>query len=352
MIKRFALSILSLIVIFSAFVLIGCEKDTAGPEAEGNTALVLNPEFLPTLLEEDNLIYELWVAKITVIREVIYMDDVASLGKFLWDSWAYEFLNDRGSPRKGGNVFNMPEGEIVDDYEFMFITIEPFPDPDPEMALNGALQGTINPEFSVLTMKFASEFNEASGHYLISTLTDYDLSDGTGNEASGLWFAYIETGNTFEYENLRLGLELPIFTEEANFTYEGWVYKEEWPRPLSLGKFRNPYFRDLNNPYIDNRYAPLLPGEDFLENPPSGFDFPLSLIGLEGDSTAVYITIEPYPDPAPDSPFPIIFLSRNLPLKEAVSDRDSRYWHKAEALGLRYSTMPQIKVERTAAYED
>ncbi len=349
MLKRFFLIILSLILIVSTFIFIGCSDDDNIVQPDATNALKLRPLYLPSLKQADSLIYEMWVANITVIREVVYMDEVASLGQFFWDDENAKFMNKWEFPRKGGDVFNLPEGKVADDYDLMFITMEQYPDDDPEMALNGVLQGAIIPDYPDLTMKYSGGFDEASGVYVLASLTDHNLDV---NEGAGIWFTYTETGNDFEYENLELGLYLPIMIEEANFIYEAWVYMDSWSKPLSLGKFRNPLFRDLDNPYVDNKYAPLLPGEDFLRNPPRGFEFPLDLVGHEGDSTAVFITIEPYPDPDPKNPFPIICMSRNLPLLQDANDTPSRKWHQTMVLGNRFSTMPKIEVVRTAAVEE
>lgn len=352
MLKRFFLIILSLILIVSCFAFISCSSDDEIVQPDATNALKLRPLYLPSLQQEDSLIYEMWVANITVVREVVYMDELASLGQFFWDAENATFQNKWEFPRKGRDVFNLPEGRVADDFDIMFITIEQYPDDDPEMAMNGIFQGQIIPDYPDLTMEAIGGYNEAFGSYALATITDYDLSDETGNEASGIWFAGVEIGEDFTYENLILGLSLPIFLETTNLSYEGWVYMDSWPKPLSLGKFKNPYFRDLSNPYVDNKYAPLVPGEDFLKNAPRGFEFPLSLIGNKGDSTAVFITIEPCPDPDPKNPFPIICMSRNLPLLEDENDSPERKWHQTVQLGNRYSTMPKIEVNRTAAVED
>ena len=349
MLKRFFLIILSLILIVSIFAFVGCSDNDEIVQPDATNALKLRPLYLPSLKQADSLIYELWVANITVVREVVYMDEVASLGQFFWDAENAEFLSKWEFPRREDDVFNLPDGKVADDYDLMFITIEPYEDDDPEMSMNGILQGAIILDYPELTMTYSGGYNRASGFYVLASLTDHDLEE---NEGAGIWFTFTEIGNTFDYENLEMGLEMPIIPEDADYIYEAWVYMDRWPKPLSLGKFRNPFFRDLDNPYVDNKYAPLLPGEDFLKNAPRGFEFPLDLVGNKGDSTAVYITIEPYPDPDPKNPFPIICLSRNLPLLKDEDDKQSRKWHQNMQLGNRYSTMPKIEVVRTAAVED
>jgi len=159
----------------------------------------------------------------------------------------------------------------------------------------------------------------------------------------------LDDGADFTFDNLLRGLNLPVLSEDATLIYEAWVYRDGFKRPLSLGKFRNSFYRDFSNPYIDNKYSPQFPGEDFLMNAPSGFDFPLSLVGLTGDSTSVYITMEPYPDPFPKEPFPLVLLSRNLPLRDNVDVDPNTLTHNLYTLGNRYTELPQIEVTRTAA---
>jgi hypothetical protein len=104
----------------------------------------------------------------------------------------------------------------------------------------------------------------------------------------------------------------------------------------------------MHNPHIENQYAPLVPGEDFLNNKPSGFnkiDFPFNLIAMAGDSTAVFITLEPDPDPFPREPFPLVVLSRNLPFKESPDDLGVKI-QRIVKMGNRQKDMPRIEVTR------
>ena len=345
--KKLLLSLSALFLLSSVLLFTGCSEDDfdyTGLGIEEKGALKLTPIDLPTLTAEDSVIYEFWVATIdSVDREEIWLD-TTSLGKFFWNKTAYQFMTETGEARS--DVFNLPEGKTSADYDILIITFEPYPDDDPAMARNALLRTYLNPKFVVNEMEFQKGLNTATGYYTLATITDHDLNT---QEISGLWFVFMETGS-FLYENLEIGLiDLKPFELEDNFFYEGWVYKDPWPRPLSLGKFKNPNYRDLSNPYIEDQYAPLVPGEDFLQNKPEGFegiDYPFDLVGLVGDSTAVYVTIEPDPDPFPNEPFPLMILSRNLPLKNDTTENSKNQTHRIVRMGNRYTTLPKIEVTR------
>jgi len=338
------LSIISLSLFLIA--LVGCGDDSNGPQITDNRALKLRPIGLPSLSADDKLIYELWAYG--------EADTAAtSLGKFFWNSEQYKFKTVYGYNRS--EIFNLPEGKTTEDYLGMSLTLEPYPDPSPEPSHSEILFGLIIPEYPILEMAFIDLFTNVSGVYTLATLSDYNLDkdDPLSYETSGVWFTAPATGISYEYQNLLYGLLLPVINDDANLIYEAWVYKAGFKRPLSLGKFRNPFYRDLSNPHLDNKYAPLVPGEDFLKNPPSGFNFPVVLVGSsKNDSTAVFITMEPYPDPAPRDPFPLILLSRNLPFLTDTVDMIKNKAHVTMNLGNRYSALPRIEVTRSAPDRD
>jgi hypothetical protein len=346
MFKNSLIAVLVSLFLGACFLFLGCDDDENGPQILDNTALKIEPAGLPSVMESDGLAYELWVA------DTLEESTLASLGKFFWDNEAYEFLNLLGSPRS--DVFNLPEGKTTSDYNLVFLTFEPYPDTDEEGSLNYAMSARIVEEFPILRMKFDESFAEALGVYVLTSLSDFNLdeTDTAAYEISGLWFAAVSAGD-FDYGSLTPGLVVPTLSQDANMTYEGWVYMQGWEEPLSLGKFRNAQFRDYSNPYIDDQYAPLFPGEDFLmpdDAPPWIInDFPLVLVGDRGDTASqVFITLEPYPDPDEANPFPLVLLSRNLPFLTGPSDRKISKAHRAVTMGNRYISLPTITVTRTA----
>lgn len=336
---------LCLLVVLSSIFMIGCnDDDSSNPQTVSNTALKLRPIYLPTILEDKDIILELWVMDSTDASTL------TSIDQFFWDDESYEFRNEYGFKRK--DIFNLPKGKTTDDYNKMIISFEPYPDDSRAMSKSNLLSGPIIPVYPILHIEFDTSYMEASGSYFLSTITDYNLDRTTtsSHEPAGLWFMYFDPSEDFIFDNFEVGLNLPVLPDDYNMIYEAWVYKEGFSRPLSLGKFRNCAYRDFSNPYIDNKFAPLLPGEDFLYNEPSGFDFPLTLVAdSHSDSTAVYITMEPYPDPLPREPFPLILLSRNLPVISGAVPTPENQTHVNMQLGNRYTTLPYIEVTRTAA---
>ncbi len=341
--KRLLLVVFSTFLLAAMAVFTGCDDDENIVVSNQNTAFKLKPMFMPTIMPEDSVVFELWAHTDTLDSEPV------SLGKFFWDDDRAQFMNEFGFSRS--DIFNLPRGMTTEEYAMLSVTLEPYPDPSNEPSNSMILDVPIIAEFPILEMEFDSLHSVSTGSYVLSTLTDNNLDalDESANEAAGVWFATLEGGASFTYGNLEVGLFMPVIPQDANVIYESWVFKEGFPRPLSMGKFRHPQFRDLENPYVDNKFAPLLPGEDFLRNEPSGFDFPLTLVANKGDSTAVFITLEPYPDPFPREPFPFIMMSRNLPFLTGPSDAVSNRVHKVLVLGNRFSTLPKIEVTRTAA---
>jgi hypothetical protein len=348
MLKKSLVTILSLLFLTSSLFVWGCSNDDGnGPQTLDNTALKLRPARLPSIDSEDGLIYELWVV------DTNDSASLTSLAQFFWSSESYEFINTLGFPRS--NVFNLPRGMTTDDYNMMYISIEPYPDTSDAMSQNNILSGRIIADYPILEIIPDESLVDVTGSYILTSMTDFNLrvDQPQAHEISGVWFINIET-TPFSYANMQVGLDLPSIPASKNYTYEGWVYMDGWERPLSLGKFRNVNFRDMSNPYVDDLYAPLVPGEDFLNNSkaPSWIKdmFPLELVGEIGDSVSqVFITLEPYPDPDPQDPFSMVIMSRNLPFLRDATDLKIRKAHQVMVLGNRYSTLPTIEVTRTAA---
>lgn len=128
-------------------------------------------------------------------------------------------------------------------------------------------------------------------------------TDGSGtNETSGVWFVELDSAGQFQ----------PITGLPELFPgwiYEGWV--EVNGTYISTGRFNSPVGSDMINQYGSTMPAIPFPGEDFLENPPTGLTFPLNLAGLKviisleindgrssGESPYIIIYESSIPDPA------------------------------------------------------
>jgi len=100
------------------------------------------------------------------------------------------------------------------------------------------------------------------------------------DENSGIWWLDPAAGPG-------AGLDLPTLPD--GWVYEGWAVVNGMP--ISTGTFTAVDAADNSAPFSGSMAGPAFPGEDLLENAPSGLTFPLDLAG----GTAV-ISIEPSPD--------------------------------------------------------
>jgi hypothetical protein len=126
-------------------------------------------------------------------------------------------------------------------------------------------------------------FSGVTGSYVLATPTDPAAPLTT----TGIWFIQFNDSTGKEEK----GLNLPELTN--GWFYKGWV--EVNGKLISTGVFKNPGAPDSNY-FIGSGAGYKFPGEDFLNNPPEGFTFPMDLKGLR-----VYITLQPKFDLA--SPF-------------------------------------------------
>lgn len=323
--KRSIFAILAVFVVLIGFVWsCGKEDIVVEPPVVFGNAIELSPINLPSMNGE--MCYELWLVNFNYTMDsdsnaIRIVEEELSLGRFYWDNYRYEFYKTNGRLRD--NVFET-DGRNVYDFNAIMITIEPLDD-DGVRANNGLIYDDvefgqpIHGEFNFFGMASPEVVMDLedpmTADYVLRTYSD----DGnpTTNMASGLWFHAIvptEGGQVWTPT-----LNIPAFTHKANFTYEGWVnIPSVFPRPLSTGKFKKPYFADMSNPYVGTLPFRNVPGEDFLNNPPSGFEdlFPLQLLGV-GEA---YITIEPYPDPYPLDPFPLRIFQHSLPVDSSSMD--------------------------------
>jgi hypothetical protein len=169
-------------------------------------------------------------------------------------------------------------GQDISAATAIVITIEPAGDNDMNPAETKILAGPVNPTSATLTVGDAAalgdDFTSASGNYILATPTDNSAT----NELSGVWFLQMPGPSA--------GLSLP--TLPTGWKYEGWAVTTG---PLTSGTFLSPSGADEAAPYSGPNAGPPFPGEDFLQNAPSGFTFPLDLSGAN-----VVISVEPFPD--------------------------------------------------------
>jgi hypothetical protein len=170
------------------------------------------------------------------------------------------------------------------------LSIEPANDPDPAPSNTKYLVGDFSGNSATVNTGIVGDFSSATGKYLIASPSSMSMMD----PFAGVWFINGANGSS--------GLSLP--TLDAGWKYEGWVVKNG--TVLSTGKFSNPAIADESGIYSGTLASPPFPGEDFIQNAPTGVTFPWDL-----SSATLVISIEPVPDNSP-MPFTLKPLSHNV----------------------------------------
>ena len=177
------------------------------------------------------------------------------------------------------------------------LSIEPAIDPDPAPAATKILVGdftgnTANVWIGTVTAD-GDDFSNSWGKFFLRTPTD-ETGANNGNDEYGIWFGTPGAPPT-------IGLGLPVLND--GWKYEGWVIVDGVP--LTTGTFTSFTTVDDSNNFsgTENNVGPPVPGEDFFNNAPTGFTFPVDVRGR-----TVAISIEPNPDnnPGPFSIKPLI----------------------------------------------
>ncbi|WP_298504838.1 anti-sigma factor [uncultured Maribacter sp.] len=253
--KKFKLTNLLLIALLA--IVSSCSNDDDGEQTPTTKALTLNISGLDNL--GSDYLYEGWI---------IVGGAPVSTGTFS--------VND--NQELSQSSFTLDADVLASATKFV-LSIEPNPDPSPAPADTKIFVGDFNGNSASLTTgTVASSFDAISGKFIIAAPT------GTGVEEeknSGVWFLDNSSGSPVA------GLELPAL--EAGWKYEGWVVIDGVP--LSTGTFTSLTGTDEGSPFSGANPGPPFPGEDFLENAPSGLIFPTDVRGK-----VAVISIEPYPD--------------------------------------------------------
>jgi hypothetical protein len=194
------------------------------------------------------------------------------------------------------NSFDIEEEDLEEASTFV-LTIEPSDDSDPAPSNVHVLAGDFSGNSASLTVghgaALGNDFSASEGKYILATPTD----GADNNENSGIWFLDISSGMP------AAGLDLPILPD--GWVYEGWVVIDGVP--VTTGTFSDIASMDGFNGFSSTMAGPPFPGEDFLQNAPSGLSFPTDLAG----GTAV-ISVEPVPDNSAN-PFAIKPLVKGIP---------------------------------------
>lgn len=203
-----------------------------------------------------------------------------------------------------GTIRNM-EGELQDTFvvfkdltqaDSFAITIEPEGDTDDQpsgiILMQGPLQGNTS------RLSFPVDFTDVTGTYILATPSN----GAETNENSGIWFLELP-------EPPSVGLSLPMLP--TGWVYEGWAVHNDIP--ITSGRFTSPSGADDFDGYSASDNYPPFPGEDFLQNAPSGVTFP---IDLDDGTSKTVISVEPDmdgTDPTGTDPFAAKPLVGNIP---------------------------------------
>ena len=178
------------------------------------------------------------------------------------------------------STFNFDEEDLQKASAYV-LTIEPSPDNDPDPSSTHILAGDFNGSTAQVTVDHVSalgdDFTSSTGGYILATPTN----GMENNELSGVWFLDNTSGSPTAGLSLH---DLP-----NGWKYEGWAVIDG--TPVTTGTFTDESSADEAAPFSGTMAGPNYPGEDFLENAPSGLTFPTDL----SESTIV-ISVEPSPD--------------------------------------------------------
>ncbi|MCL5129764.1 anti-sigma factor [Algibacter sp. L4_22] len=220
---------------------------------------------------------------------------------FVYEGWVIV----DGSPVSTGTFSSVdfPQSFSVDADQLasastFVLSIEPAVDSDPAPAATKILAGDFSgSSASVNSNNIVADLSSSTGEYILATPTDNDDT----NEASGIWFLDNSVDPAIK------GLDLPTLSD--GWVYEGWVVFDG--TPVSTGTFTDPNAADDNAATTvfkgDAGDGPGYPGEDFLQNAPSGLTFPTDLKGK-----TVVISVEPSPDNSA-APFTLKPLAHEVP---------------------------------------
>lgn len=196
------------------------------------------------------------------------------VGWFDGDDIPATYLFDKDADANGNIFYSNDQTplKILDSAQIFYITIESKADigspnfrPSSRIILQGRFtKGAANLWIS----ENADKYSIARAKYSLDTPTD----NPAANDFSGLWFV-----DSVDAGTPAAGLDLPVL-------YGGWIY-EGWIQVngnyLSTGRFSNPAAADLFSGFSGASAGYPFPGEDFLNNAPSGFTFPLDLRGAK-----------------------------------------------------------------------
>ncbi|MHB0977432.1 MAG: hypothetical protein ACYC1U_09610 [Candidatus Aquicultorales bacterium] len=221
---------------------------------------------------------------------------------------------------KETNTFK--SGQNLAGAEQIFVTIE-------EKKVNGngpsatrILAGSVDQQSA--SLKFPIDYSKSKGTCIVAVMAA-PIRESAVPLKNGVWFVRL-AGDSIEK-----GLEIP--NAPKGWYYEGWLSKGE-NKALRMGLFTKSDEADDFNGYSPSVPPPNFPGENFLQNAPSGYEFPLDVSGSD-----VWIALEPKVDTG-DSPFPMKLFEKQLP-DDVEARRNIEMDNKSDELPTMKATLEQ-----------
>lgn len=253
----------ALLALAAAGLIVACDDDPATPLAP--EMLVLDLSGFEPLANDYH--YEGWA---------IIDGDPLSTGKFNVNDAGMIVTLDGATIQDGVFETDMDLSAT----EAVVITIEPAGDTDAMPASTKVAGGAISAGQATLAVgdsrALGSDFSNASGGFILNTPTD-----AAAPFYAGVWFLEVTDDGPMA------ALELPSLPD--GWRYEGWAVVDG--QPVTTGTFLEASGVDDTAPFSGSDPGPPFPGEDFVQNAPSGLTFPPDLRGM-----MAVISIEPNPD--------------------------------------------------------
>lgn len=275
---------ISMSILASFFAFTACNNDD--DTTIGDTTMELNISGLEDL--GNDFVYEGWI---------IVNDTPVTTGVFEVD----------GNGNLSRTTFSVPANLLGAATTFV-LTIEPADDPDPGPSNVRILSGNFNGDTAAINTGIIGDLENVSGTFFLRTPTD-ETGTNNGNDEYGVWFG---TPGMPPAPSLQVP-ELP-----EGWIYEGWVVVNG-SGPISTGTFRETDSADNDSTFSGIYPGPPIPGEDFFNNAPEGFTFPLDI-----RQQTIVISIEPVPD---NSPVPFLL----KPLVGTAGDATAPATHNLNA---------------------
>jgi len=204
-------------------------------------------------------------------------------------------INDSGVLSQ--TAFSVNKIQLASATKFV-LSIEPTIDTNPAPSNTKILAGDFSGINASVNSDIVADLSSASGKYILATPTD---GGSNTDEFSGVWFLDNSSGSAMT------GLTLP--TLALGWKYEGWAVINGIP--VSTGTFTDASMADENaatSPFKGNMgNGPGYPGEDYIQNAPTGLTFPTDLKGM-----TIVVSVEPFPDNS-SNPFTLKPLAHVVP---------------------------------------